>query len=432
MLSAPTFGTHGGAVYLQRMKYAFGLTVFVSALVLGFLPSRAEAAPTPFGLPRVTGRDRFHRVQRGQNLMAIARHYGLALDHLSMANRLPAQLRVPVGRRLVIPGRRILPLHPPANGLVVNLPERVAYLFRSGRLAAFYPIAIGRPGFETPVGQFRIISRVKNPTWLPPEWAGKGEIVVPAGPDNPLGDRWIGLSAKGIGLHATTDVPSVGGNASHGCMRMYPRAAHQLFTLVKVGMPVRIEYETARMGWDPEKRRIVIATFPDVYHKRGPVSAARRLLHQAGLDVFVDSPRILRLATRETGVIHPVLSVADVWLKGHPARPATRPALIVNGHMWLPSDLLKAAGLQLQMSSDRSSIQVHRGPGARIPQGVQRGTQVFRVTRAPAATKGKGRPAAVLAAGRAWFPASEVFRSFAGPWQWDATRHRLQVATDPD
>ena len=224
----------------------------------------------PFGLPRVTGHDRFHRVQRGQNLMAIARHHGLALDHLSMANRLPAQLRVPVGRRLVIPGRRILPLHPPANGLVVNLPERVAYLFRSGRLAAFYPVAIGRPGFETPVGQFRIISRVKNPTWLPPEWAGKGEIVVPAGPDNPLGDRWIGLSAKGIGLHATTDVPSVGGNASHGCMRMYPRAAHQLFTLVKVGMPVRIEYETARMGWDPRASADRHRHFPGRLPQAGP------------------------------------------------------------------------------------------------------------------------------------------------------------------
>ena len=55
------------------------------------------------------------------------------------------------------------------------------------------------------------------------------------GPDNPLGDRWIGWSLKGFGFHSTIAPNSIGSAASHGCVRLYPEAAHLLFDLVKKG-----------------------------------------------------------------------------------------------------------------------------------------------------------------------------------------------------
>ena len=68
----------------------------------------------------------------------------------------------------------------------------------------------------------------------------KGEKPVPPGPGNPLGTRWMGLDAAGVGLHGTPDAASIGYSASHGCIRMRIPDAEWLFTQVSVGTPVYI------------------------------------------------------------------------------------------------------------------------------------------------------------------------------------------------
>ena len=72
-----------------------------------------------------------------------------------------------------------------------------------------------------------------------PTWA-KGEKPVPPGPGNPLGTRWMGLDAAGVGIHGTPDAASIGYSASHGCIRMRIPDAEWLFTQVSVGTPVYI------------------------------------------------------------------------------------------------------------------------------------------------------------------------------------------------
>jgi lipoprotein-anchoring transpeptidase ErfK/SrfK len=63
---------------------------------------------------------------------------------------------------------------------------------------------------------------------------------VPPGPGNPLGTRWMGLSAPGVGIHGTPDAASIGYSASHGCIRMRIPDAETVFAHVSVGTPVFI------------------------------------------------------------------------------------------------------------------------------------------------------------------------------------------------
>jgi len=104
-----------------------------------------------------------------------------------------------------------------------------------------FMVAVGAPSFPTPSGKFTIVNMQKDPWWYPPTstWA-KGSQPVPPGPSNPLGTRWMGLDREDIGLHGTPDASSLGGYASHGCVRMYIPSAEKLYSLVDVGTPVVI------------------------------------------------------------------------------------------------------------------------------------------------------------------------------------------------
>jgi lipoprotein-anchoring transpeptidase ErfK/SrfK len=104
-----------------------------------------------------------------------------------------------------------------------------------------YEIAIGQPAYPTPTGTYEVVTKQKNPTWIPPSspWA-KGLGPIPPGPGNPLGTRWIGTSAPAVGMHGTYADYSVGTPASHGCLRMHIPDVEELYDQVSVGMPVII------------------------------------------------------------------------------------------------------------------------------------------------------------------------------------------------
>lgn len=104
-----------------------------------------------------------------------------------------------------------------------------------------YRVAVGRLRYPTPLGRFRVVRLEVDPTWDPPdsEWA-KGEKRVPPGPNNPLGTRWIGLSARYVGIHGTNTPGSIGTAASHGCIRMKTSDVEELFRVVRLGLPVSI------------------------------------------------------------------------------------------------------------------------------------------------------------------------------------------------
>jgi L,D-transpeptidase catalytic domain/Putative peptidoglycan binding domain len=104
-----------------------------------------------------------------------------------------------------------------------------------------FRVATGRSQYPTPTGTWRIVEKQQNPWWRPPDsdWA-RGLKPIPPGPGNPLGTRWMGLSAPGVGIHGTPDAASIGYSASHGCIRMFIPDATWLFDHVRIGTPVLI------------------------------------------------------------------------------------------------------------------------------------------------------------------------------------------------
>jgi hypothetical protein len=121
--------------------------------------------------------------------------------------------------------------------VVISLPDRKLALFHNGQVVKIYRVAVGKPSTPSPRGAFRIVNRVTNPTYY-----HKGQ-VIPSGRNNPVGSRWMGLSAKGYGIHGTNQPNSIGKAASTGCIRMSKRDLEELFTLLEVGDAVEIRAE---------------------------------------------------------------------------------------------------------------------------------------------------------------------------------------------
>jgi L,D-transpeptidase ErfK/SrfK len=113
--------------------------------------------------------------------------------------------------------------------------------------------------WRTPLGETRVIAKIRNPSWYPPasirkEHAANGDPlpkVVPAGPDNPLGAFALRLAA-GDGeymIHGTNNPTAVGMSVTHGCIRMYPEDVAAVFPLVAVGTKVWLVNEPVKVAW---------------------------------------------------------------------------------------------------------------------------------------------------------------------------------------
>lgn len=118
--------------------------------------------------------------------------------------------------------------------IVVSIPDHKLAVMEGDQVVKIFATAVGTSRTPSPVGSFRIVQRIPNPTWY-----GKGKVVGP-GKANPIGTRWIGLSVKGYGIHGTNRPASIGHDASHGCIRMRNHDVEQLFTMVAVGDPVQL------------------------------------------------------------------------------------------------------------------------------------------------------------------------------------------------
>jgi lipoprotein-anchoring transpeptidase ErfK/SrfK len=117
----------------------------------------------------------------------------------------------------------------------ISLSDRRLTLYQGETSLRTYPIAIGREGWPTPVGQFQVTQMIMYPDWMHP-FSG---MVIPGGhPENPLGDRWIGFWTDGsnwIGIHGTPDPSSIGQAASHGCIRLQDHHVREVFQLIQLG-----------------------------------------------------------------------------------------------------------------------------------------------------------------------------------------------------
>lgn len=151
------------------------------------------------------------------------------------ALKIPVQVTARADRNLDDLARR----YPTVIG--IDRDGKVLRLYKNLRLDRRYKIAVGKQGLESSAGRYKIEEKIVNPPWHAPDkaWAGSlaGQTIPPNDPRNPLVARWMGYH-DGEGIHGTSDIASLGEQASHGCIRMSPKAVKELFREVKVGTPV--------------------------------------------------------------------------------------------------------------------------------------------------------------------------------------------------
>ncbi len=121
--------------------------------------------------------------------------------------------------------------------VLVSISDRKLAVLENGRVIRTFPVSVGAADSPSPTGEFQIVNRLTNPTYYHPG------TVIPAGNDNPIGPRWIGLSQKGFGIHGTNQPRSIGHAASHGCIRLNNRDIVQFFQMVSIGDTVSIRNE---------------------------------------------------------------------------------------------------------------------------------------------------------------------------------------------
>jgi lipoprotein-anchoring transpeptidase ErfK/SrfK len=125
--------------------------------------------------------------------------------------------------------------------IVIRRGTNRLYLYDGMKLRRTFGVATGESRYPTPLGEFEIVVKWRNPWWYPPQsdWA-KDAKPIPPGPGNPLGTRWMGISSPAVGIHGTPDPASIGYSVSHGCIRMLIPEVEWLFNQVDVGTPVYI------------------------------------------------------------------------------------------------------------------------------------------------------------------------------------------------
>jgi L,D-transpeptidase ErfK/SrfK len=206
----------------------------------------------------VIGRLAVVRLEQGDTLPDIARHFSLGINAISAANP-GVDVWVPdAGERIMLPLSFILP-DAPRKGIVVNLATMRLFLFKGDSkslVVSTYPVGIGTKERPTPTGPMRVVRKATRPTWHVPasiseDHRKKGDPLpaeVPPGPQNPLGECALYLSKSGYLMHGTNKPASIGLKASNGCMRLYPENVKMLYDDTPVNTPVVIVNQPYLIG----------------------------------------------------------------------------------------------------------------------------------------------------------------------------------------
>ena len=155
------------------------------------------------------------------------------------------------GQTIVVPSAE--PVIPDAKVARINvyLAEHVLEVVdETGRVLFHCPVSIARNVEKRPVGELHVVVVIPDPNYTfdpevfpeVPEAQELGrKLIIPPGPNNPVGVAWIGLDRPGYGIHGTPDPEKVGRTESHGCFRLANWDARMLLKLAWAGLPVMVE-----------------------------------------------------------------------------------------------------------------------------------------------------------------------------------------------
>lgn len=238
-------------------------------LVLVLLPAVAQAPQLSTSL---VGSQFTYTVRRGDSLTRVGARFGIDAAVLAALNGLKPRALLKPGQRLLVDNRHVVPTGV-ADGILINIPQRMLFLFKNGELAGHYPVAVGRPDWQTLIGHFTVLSKEKDKVWIVPqsiqeEMRREGKPVkkrVPPGPKNPLGRYWLRI-APNCGIHGTIFPASIYTFQTHGCVRLLPDDIHALYDQVSVGTAIEIIYEPVLLARLPDGA-VFLEVHPDVYQR---------------------------------------------------------------------------------------------------------------------------------------------------------------------
>lgn len=159
-----------------------------------------------------------HVVNSGETLSAIARLYKVTEELLASINEIADPDQIYAGAHLKV-------IHGPFRA-VIHKSEHRLDVYLGGVFVRSFGVGLGTNG-GTPLGTWIVIEKLRNPEWTDPL---TGRRYLADDPDNPIGERWIGLHGidgecvgrDGFGIHGTIDPASIGENFSMGCIRLLP------------------------------------------------------------------------------------------------------------------------------------------------------------------------------------------------------------------
>ena len=309
----------------------------------------------------------------------VARRRGLGHAELKLINP-SLDLWLPGNpEEIILPMEFVLP-NAPHKGIVLNVPEMRLYYFREDKKTGTtdvmtYPIGIGREGNNTPYTTTRVASKVKDPTWYPPEsiraeHAAEGDplpVRVGPGPDNPMGTYAMRLSLPMYAIHGTNKPWGVGMRVSHGCIRLYNEHIEELFNAVPVGTPVTIVNQPYKVGL--RGARIYLEAHPSLDEDQdhfndnmtSVVKALVAMTEEGGYQVDWELARqIIQQARGVPVAIGMLKSLKEPVTMTAAASPAAKPvpitAAVMPAARPVPKSPANAAGMNLKLDAKLQGI----------------------------------------------------------------------------
>jgi len=179
--------------------------------------------------------------ERGRASPNLVRRFNPAIDWTNVV----------AGTEVQIPDAQYPPPAAKAGFAVITLAAKALDVFDAQtNLLAHFPCSIAARVEKRPVGELHVVAIAPNPDYTfnpevfpesPEALEIKTKLILPPGPNNPVGTAWISLDKPGYGMHGTPNPEQVGRTESHGCFRLANWNAEYLLKLVWIGMPAFVE-----------------------------------------------------------------------------------------------------------------------------------------------------------------------------------------------
>ena len=292
--------------------------IAISAICL-FASTHASA--TTYSLPSsnesLIGTVQNNYIGYNETAVNIAKQYDVGYNAIADANpHIDLSKGFPSGAPLQIPTQHLLP-NQTRQGIVINLPEMRLYYFVNGEVRT-YPVGIGKIGKTIPITNTAITRKTKNPVWIPPQDIREFNLeqgivlprIMPAGPDNPLGQYAIYMRVPTYLIHSSPFTESIGKRASFGCIRMFESDIEDFFPLVQSGIPVTIINSPVKVGWE-DNRLFIEAHHPLEEHSNEFDASLPGMIHMisnysSNRDMLIDWQMVSYIAEDRDGIPHEI------------------------------------------------------------------------------------------------------------------------------